>query len=73
MEKEDGWKGSREMIKPEQIPKEVLRSFDNAAWGNKSDAEIIAAAINAWPEAERMRRRYKNGRGVFLPLHEKDG
>ncbi len=61
------------MIQPEQIPKEVLRSFDNAAWGNKSDAEIIAAAINAWPGMEVLTVAGSRISFVGLPLHEKDG
>jgi hypothetical protein len=37
------------MIKPEQIPDEVLRAFVDAEVEGKSWREGIAAALNAWP------------------------
>lgn len=42
------------MIKPEQIPDEVVTIAWDAFDGTESMREAIAAAINAWPRACRI-------------------
>lgn len=43
------------MIKPEQIPKEVVTAF-RGAWmdADKTTEAAISAAINAWPGSEQL-------------------
>jgi len=42
------------MIKPEQVPEEAVKAFKNKDRWSKEDWErkCIAAAINAWPDAD---------------------
>lgn len=67
------------MIKPEQVPDEVMAAFQKA-WADKSTLstkECIAAAINAWPgmEPHKVLSVRDNGEGydlkttaIILPL-----
>lgn len=56
------------MIKPEQIPDEVVVAFEEAYWNQEMTvAEAIAAAINAWPDT--FITKYSEGAPAFnLPL-----
>jgi hypothetical protein len=62
------------MIRPEQVPKKVVRAAEKA-WENDTEsfrpnAKTIAAALNAWPDA-RMRTTFlPNDDGVWIvPQH----
>lgn len=56
------------MLKAEQVPLNVRNAISAARKNGASSAEIAAAAINAWPGMEQMRRRNGQGKGFFLPL-----
>ena len=54
------------MIKPEQIPDEVVKAFVDAYYTKDMTRKAaIAAAINAWPDAEIYDSNYC---GTFLKL-----
>lgn len=60
------------MIKPDQIPDEVVEAYNNA-WA--SPAELIAAALNAWPgvKVEPTHEGYPAWPHIILPLPQKGG
>lgn len=56
------------MIKPDQIPDEVVNAYMHMiVYGGVDGAEAIAAAINAWPDAEIDDSQY-GGDFLILPL-----
>lgn len=59
------------MIKPEQIPDEVVTIAWDAFDGTESMMEAIAAAINAWPGLW-MDSKFVEPRMVCLPLEDID-
>lgn len=46
------------MIKTQQIPAEVVKAIENMCGHDVAPAEIIAAALNAWPGM--MERHWPN-------------
>lgn len=59
------------MVKPEQIPDEVVKAFYRAYWiEDTSDAEALAAALAAWPGAWGHEQEDACGvrRELILPL-----
>ena len=44
------------MIKPEQIPIVSMNFYFKSLYEGKSHEECVAAAINAWPDAEQILR-----------------
>lgn len=56
------------MIKPEQIPDEVVTIAWDAFDGTESMREAIAAAINAWPMAYDTEDFYAEDYCFILPL-----
>jgi len=59
------------MIKPEQIPDEVVEELHSLdAWrGSASEARAaIAAALAAWPNKESLNKPGDWGRYIVLPL-----
>ena len=63
------------MIRPDQIPDEVECAF-RKAWmdGTLTAKGAIAAALNAWPEVERIYRSEDEKLfTILLPLPQKDG
>jgi hypothetical protein len=67
------------MIRPDQIPDEVVKAALNEWWRNGARwSDVVAAAINAWPGAERVfrqphRRAVSYSDPAFiLPLPQKD-
>ena len=56
------------MIRADMIPDEVVEAMSEADHGTTTYAELLAAAINAWPDAQ----VYNNGIGqaveILLPL-----
>ncbi len=63
------------MIKPEQIPREVLNEMLRVLVGRGSYEDAFAAAINAWPGMMQDHGFFYEERdnSIILPLHEKDG
>lgn len=65
------------MIKPEQVPKEVI--VELLAWLNSCDCEdcmsvAIAAALNAWPNHNIVDDDVVYvDRAIMLPLPQEDG
>ncbi len=64
------------MIKPEQIPPEVVWKLHDKLWevGNPSVAEArtaLAATLNAWPGMTHMEPDLANGI-IILPLPQQD-
>ena len=69
------------MLKAEQVPMEVKRAM-RAAWArrNNSDApektmaDLLIAAINAWPgmEVRQMYSVWSGKHGIILPLPEEN-
>ena len=58
-------------IKPEQVPKKVVRAAEKA-WGEDEEsfcpnAKTIAAAINAWPEARRVKGYFTHDTDYYEP------
>ena len=58
------------MIRPDQIPDEVVEAFVHAQYGTgMTHPEVIAFALNAWPDVE-VRPTFNPNR-IILPLsHE---
>lgn len=60
-------------IKPEQVPEKVVKAA-RRAWKSstsiKPDADMIAAAINAWPERGARYERHGTYLVVTLPIEE---
>ena len=58
------------MIKPDQIPDEVVRAAV-VAWlkaeSIRPDAQVIAAALNAWPEAKRVKGYFTHDTDHYEP------
>ena len=60
------------MLKPEQVPKEVIDAAYYAYWRQKPNsgfAEAIAAALNAWPgvEQDQLFHGFTDGTHYFQP------
>ncbi len=63
------------MIKPEQIPDEVVNAYMHMiVYGGVDGAEAIAAAINAWPgvEVEPTHESYPAWPHIILPLPQEN-
>lgn len=57
------------MLKPDQVPDEVVKAYEDGRWNHDmSVAESIAAAINAWPGVQ---HRVLIEQAIILPLTEK--
>jgi hypothetical protein len=60
------------MIDPAQIPREVRNAIMSARKKGKSNAEIAAAALSAWPGVVNGHTWQTRRREIILPLaHEK--
>ena len=62
------------MIKPEQIPDEVVDAFYASLARDECDRKAIAAALNAWPMSHI--HEYSHGKisgvDIVLPLKQED-
>lgn len=58
------------MIKPEQIPLEVIKAITIARDRRDSNSDIMAHALNAWPGAVTARDVMEEAPHVILPLKE---
>ena len=60
------------MLKPEQVPDEVVSAFYASLAHDQSDRKAIAAAINAWPQsyslAENDSAEIRDVAAIILPL-----
>jgi hypothetical protein len=60
------------VIRPDQIPDEVVKAVMYCFHTRSSARAAIAAALSAWPEAEVCRYPVRTGR-LILPLPDKEG
>ena len=59
------------MIRAEQIPDEVVEAMSEADHGTTTYAELLAAALNAWPDA--FVTKYSEGAPAFnIPLPQEN-